>query len=187
MGHVTMMTFFSWSVLLLIGVSDAREHRIPNKLLLALLLVCLVETIVHTPNMAWFEVFSDKATGFVLCFTVTLLLYLMRVMAAGDVKLIAVLGFVLGLEPLPEYVFYVCLSIVFIGPMYWALNKLPSHLSSFTKLKSRSDFSLLSLSSAAYLGGEGMRHAVGTKQGLTYIPFAPILIIGLAMHQYFSY
>ena len=140
-----------WTILCLIGVSDAREHRIPNKLLLALILITTLGVVLNPMLTDWFEVFSDKATGFVLCFTVGLLLYLMRVMAAGDVKLIAVLGFILGLEPIPEYVFYVCLSIVFIGPMYWALNKLPSHLSSFTKLKSRSDFSLLSLSSAAYL------------------------------------
>ncbi|WP_282177778.1 prepilin peptidase [Vibrio nereis] len=184
---MTMVVLLSWSVLFLIGVSDAREHRIPNQLLLALLLITTLGVILNPAQTSWFEVFSDKTTGFVLCFTVGLLLYLMRVMAAGDVKLIAVLGFILGLDPLPNYVFYACLSTAFIGSMYWMLNKLPSSLSSLANQKSRGGFSLLALSAAVYLGGEGVRYAVVTKQGLTYMPFAPILIIGLAMHQYFSY
>ncbi|KOO12609.1 hypothetical protein AKJ18_23045, partial [Vibrio xuii] len=110
-----------------------------------------------------------------------------RVMAAGDVKLIAVLGFLLGLEPLTDYLFYTCVSTVFVGSMYWALNKLPSNLGSFTGYKNRGDFSLLSVSAAAYVSGEKIKHTVTTQQGLTYMPFAPVLIIGLAMYQYFSY
>jgi len=187
MMNMTIPTFLLWLVLLVIGVSDAREHRIPNQLLLALLLITTLGVVLNPAQTDWFEVFSDKATGFVLCFAVGLLLYLMRVMAAGDVKLIAVLGFILGLDPLTNYIFYVCVSIAFIGSMYWALNKLPSSLSSFKRLKNNGDFSLQSLSVSAYLSSEGVKHAVGTKQGLTYMPFAPILIIGLAMHQYFSY
>lgn len=180
-------SIFVWIILCLIGVSDAREHRVPNKLLLGLLLIAALSVFLNPALTDWFAVFSDKATSFVLCFILGLLLYLVRVMAAGDVKLIAVLGFIMGLEPLPSYAFYACLSTAFIGSMYWALNKLPSSLTSLASLKSNGDFSLMSLSASAYLGGERVKHAVVTKQGLTYMPFAPILIIGLAMHQYFSY
>ncbi|UUM30082.1 A24 family peptidase [Vibrio japonicus] len=178
-----MYFYATWVTLCLIGVSDAREHRIPNQLLLALLVITTLEVLFTPLFDEWLEVFTDKATSFVLCFTVGLLLHFMRVMAAGDVKLIAVLGFLLGLEPLTDYLFYTCVSTAFVGSMYWALNKLPSNLGD----KNRGDFSLLSVSAVAYVGGEKIKHAVTTQQGLTYMPFAPVLIIGLAMYHYFSY
>ncbi|MGR5449469.1 A24 family peptidase [Vibrio sp. PNB22_3_1] len=177
-----------WSVLIAIGVSDAKAHRIPNQLLLVLLGSLFVSCMVSAPNELVFQVLLDKGTSFVICFLVSLALYLMRLMAPGDVKLIAVLGFWLGTDQLTDYLFYVCLMIVLIGPMYWALNRLERakqiHISA--EQMGSSDYSLAGMAVQMEMGKQQLKHTVSTGQGLTYMPFAPILIMGLALQQYYA-
>ncbi|MGR5537417.1 A24 family peptidase [Vibrio campbellii] len=177
-----------WSVLIAIGVSDVKAHRIPNHWLLALLGVILVSCITYTPSELLSTALLNKFTAFVICFLVSLALYLMRFMAPGDVKLIAVLGFWLGTAQLTDYLFNVCLMIVLIGPMYWALNRLEKakqrHISA--EPMGSSDYSLAGMAVQMEMGKQQLKQTVSTGKGLTYMPFAPILIMGLALQQYYA-
>ncbi|MGR5245714.1 prepilin peptidase [Vibrio sp. PNB23_22_6] len=177
-----------WVGLVMICVSDAKAHRIPNQWLLVLLVAILVSCITDSPSELLIPVLLNKSAAFFICFLVSLGLYLIRVMAPGDVKLIAVLGFWLGTAQLTDYLFYVCLMIVFVGPMYWALNRLEKakqvHISA--EPMGSSVYSLAGMAVQMEIGKQQLKHTVSTGKGLTYMPFAPILIMGLALQQYYA-
>lgn len=178
-----------WTVLLPIGVSDAKAHRIPNQLLLMLLAVILVSCIVTVPNELLLLTLLDKSGAFAICFFVSLGLYLLRVMAPGDVKFIAVLGFWLGTESLTSYLFYVCLMTAFVGSMYWALNQLEKAKQMHTSTEAQINagrYSIAGMAVQMEIGKQKLKQTVSMGQGLTYMPFAPILIMGLALQQYYA-
>ncbi|MBY7838607.1 prepilin peptidase [Vibrio fluvialis] len=171
-----------WGVLVVIGVSDAKEHRIPNKLVLVLLGGSITQLTVLTISGAQMMRLGNHISGFALALVVGLILYFPRFIAAGDVKLIAVLGLLVGVSELIDYTFFVGISIVVIGPMYWLLNRLQQHT---LILKSDHRVTVFSASIALYDCSQRLRHSVMLNQNLTYMPFAPILVIAFAMHQYF--
>ncbi|EKO3468074.1 prepilin peptidase [Vibrio fluvialis] len=171
-----------WSLLFLVGVSDAKEHRIPNKLVLVLLGVSMLQLTVLTISGAQLMSLGNHISGFALALVVGLILYFPRFIAAGDVKLIAVLGLLVGVSELIDYVFFVGIAIVVIGPMYWLLNRLQQQ--TFT-LMSDHRFTVFSTSIALYDSGQRLRNSVLSGHNLTYMPLAPILVIAFAMHQYF--
>lgn len=177
-------SLFIWAVLVNIAVSDAKTHRIPNKLLALLLMLMCLSTLIQTHQLALGAVFLDKGAAFGIAFTFSLGLYLIRVMAPGDVKLIAVLGFFLGTEQLVSYFFYVCVSTAFVGSMYWLLNRL--------NLATRAELNMDAVELVGYmvLSMQLRRQAsvkkITVEKALTYMPFAPILVIGLALHQYYT-
>ena len=179
------MTLFIWLTLVVIGVSDAKAHRIPNKLLLLLLVLLCVCVFLSAPQVTWWLAFGDKSAAFGLAFVFGLAMYLLKVMAPGDVKLIAVLGFFLGTGELVNYLFYVCLSTAFVGPMYWLMNRLQLALNSGHSGGNISQLSLTGMVVSMQLGKQELKKKITTGKDLTYIPFAPILIIGLALQQYF--
>lgn len=175
-----------WSILIAIGVSDAKAHRIPNKLLLVLLGSLLASCVVGTPDGLVLQLLLDKSFAFIICFLVGLGLHLIRVMAPGDVKLITVLGFWLGTAQLIDYLYYASLMTVFIGLMYWTLSRLEAKklVNTETAIGS-SRYSLAGMAVQMDMGKEQLKQVVSTGQGLTYMPFAPILIMGLALQQYY--
>ncbi|MGR5322405.1 A24 family peptidase [Vibrio sp. DNB22_17_1] len=177
-----------WIILSMIGVSDAKAHRIPNQLVLMLLAILFVSCVADSPKELFIPALLNKSAAFFICFLVSLGLYLIRVMAPGDVKLIAVLGFWLGTAQLTDYLFYVSLMTVFVGPMYWALNRLKKakqvHISA--EPMGSSHYSLAGMAVQMEMGKQQLKHTVSTGQGLTYMPFAPILIMGLALQQYYA-
>jgi len=91
-------------VLLVAAASDARNHRIPNWLVSSGLIFALIyngtgfsvaENYLSIPFLrenGWLISLQGMAVGFVLFFP----LYLLRVMGAGDVKLVAMIGAFLG-------------------------------------------------------------------------------------------
>lgn len=171
-----------WSILFLIGVSDAREHRIPNIMVLALFGVSVFQCLTLASTDAQSLSLVNHAFGFILTLIAGLLLYILRVVAAGDVKLMVVLGLLAGANGLIDYIYFVGISVVVIGPMYWLLNRLQQHT---LILKSDHRATVFSASIALYDYGQRLRHSVMLNQNLTYMPFAPILVIAFAMHQYF--
>lgn len=178
-----------WIILLIIGVSDAKAHRIPNKLLVLLLLSLCLSTLTQTHSEALWPVFVDKCIAFGVTFVFGIALYVLRVMAPGDVKFVAVLGFYLGTGELVGYLYYVCLMITFVGPMYWFMNRLQLALMSGTSragLRQRSGTSMMGLAISLNMGKQELKRKISTQTGLAYMPFAPILVIGLALYQYYS-
>jgi prepilin peptidase CpaA len=73
------------------GFFDFRERRIPNWIVLpSLLLGLMLNGFSHTPG------FKDAVLGLLLALVVYVPLYLIRGMGAGDVKLMAAIGAIVG-------------------------------------------------------------------------------------------
>lgn len=82
-----------WS--LAIAVMDWRQRRVPNLLLLALLLPALAVVALTGAGLQG-ATWLTSLLGLVVGFAVTLPGYAFSKLGAGDVKLAAVMGFVLG-------------------------------------------------------------------------------------------
>ncbi len=184
-----LSSIFTWALLVIVAVSDAKEHRIPNKLLMLLLVLLCLSTLVHTPQEKLWSVFLDKSAAFGVAFIFALALHLLRVMAPGDVKLIAVIGFFLGTVGLVSYLFYVCLVTAFVGSMYWLLNQLQLALKTEVNMGAKEQANRINFTGmvvAMQLNQQAIKKKITTGYDLTYMPFAPILVMGLALQQYYS-
>ena len=105
-----------WSILLMIGIKDAEKNRIPNKLLFILIFLIVIEWVVITPSSI--VVLQEKALGFVVMFAIGLLLFFLKAMAPGDVKLLAVVGFLIGLPQLQSVGYWIIISSGIVGVFY---------------------------------------------------------------------
>lgn len=111
-------------------------------------------------------------------FALGFLLYLIKAMSAGDVKLLGVVGYVIGLHYVPQAMFYVLISAGLIASYYLFYNL------SFLGLSNP----LLVLSEPKLLTGSnynGANNNVLRYQNRLTMPFAPAVAIGLAMFFYF--
>lgn len=178
------MPIVFWILLIVIGVFDAREYRIPNSLLLILLVISSVLLVVQPLNSSSGEDVATHLYGFIIAFVVGLIFYSLKFVAAGDVKLVAVIGFILGHSAVLIWAKYFAFSCCFIGIMYWLLNRLQiqSIYSKSSKEQGKSNI-------VNYLWIEGglIKNDFRQKRNITYMPFAPALIIALAMYQYFQH
>ncbi|MBR9788127.1 MAG: prepilin peptidase [Vibrionaceae bacterium] len=153
-----------WAILLMIGVSDAQRHRIPNQLVIALMLCVCVDVYMQADVEWWFHI-----KGFLLTFAACFCLYLMRVMAGGDVKLLAVVAFWLGATEMWQAVPYMIIAGGVTGLFYLAL-----YLASTSEP--------ISIQVKVY-AVQKMTRGWRSKQPLV-IPFAPSIVIGLAYYFY---
>ncbi|ELV8768904.1 prepilin peptidase [Vibrio harveyi] len=153
-----------WSLLFAIGVSDAQKHRIPNKAVLLLLIVVAASALL-SPSTNGLDHFYGGLVAFAVCFV----LYLLKVMAGGDVKLLAVLGAWIGLSNLGDASIGIILAGGVVSLFYLALHVSSSYVKFSDQVKGY----------CLYKVTPGLKSA----QPLV-IPFAPVIVIGLA---YFSY
>jgi prepilin peptidase CpaA len=158
------MDLLVWGLLIAIGVSDAQRHRIPNKYVLVLFLV-VVASLISTPNTDWFDHVKGGIITFVICFG----LFMLRIMAGGDVKLLAVIGVWLGLSRIGDAMMWVILAGGIVGLFYAAL-----HVASNDK-----PFSHQVRGYCLRKATPGFRH-----ESHLVIPFAPVIVIGLAYYSY---
>ena len=79
-------------LVLVAAVTDLKSRRIPNLLVLAGLIVAFVVQVFLPMGMGWQGWLYGMLTGFAVFFP----LYLLRGMAAGDVKLMAAVGAFVG-------------------------------------------------------------------------------------------
>ena len=158
------MSLCIWTLLIIVGVSDAQRHRIPNKLVGFLLLIVLI-SLHQSTNVDWLVQFK----GFFITLATCLVLYTARVMAGGDVKLLAVVGLWLGDEIMWRVTPYIVVAGGVIGLFYLALH-LASSMVPFTQ----------------QVKGYALQKVTPgwkSKQPLV-IPFAPAIVIGLAYYFY---
>ncbi|MGR5278015.1 A24 family peptidase [Vibrio rotiferianus] len=153
-----------WGVLLAIGVSDAQRHRIPNKFVLVLLLV-VVASLTSPPSTDWIDHVKGGVVTFFICFG----LFMLRVMAGGDVKLLAVIGVWLGLSRIGDAMIWIILAGGVVGLFYAALNIASNDKSLSHQVRG------YCLRKAT----PGLRH-----ESHLVIPFAPVIVIGLAYYSY---
>jgi prepilin peptidase CpaA len=91
-------------------------------------------------------------------------------MSAGDVKLLGVIGLIFGASSIVDVGYYILMSCGFIGTMYLFLYKVNSL-----------QFQGCSLSINPVNNQVHARY----KEKIT-MPFAPSVVIGLAMYSYFT-
>ncbi len=153
-----------WAILLMIGVSDAQRHRIPNQLVIALMLCVCVDVYMQGHVEWWLHI-----KGFLVTFAVCFWLYLTRVMAGGDVKLLAVVAFWLGATEMWQAVPFMIMAGGVTGLFYLAL-----YLASTSEP--------ISVQVKVY-AVQKITRGWKSKQPLV-IPFAPSIVIGLAYYFY---
>jgi len=97
------------SLLGIAAVTDYRSFRIPNWLTLGGILFALVYRTVYARTLA--SGFSDSFGGLLVGFGMMVPLYVFKVMGAGDVKLMAMVGAFIGVHDTP----YAVLSTFIVG------------------------------------------------------------------------
>ncbi|WP_412498727.1 prepilin peptidase [Vibrio furnissii] len=169
-----LINLLIWGLLLLIGVSDAKEYRIPNKWLVMLLIASILPLLVFDSPVSVTSLWADKVLGFAIMFAGGLLCYApIRLMAAGDVKLLAVMGFIVGASHVSAFVACIAGAVVFVGALYWLHNR------SARTFRRAGDFRKGDI--VHTLTMKGIESNVAH---VTPMPFAPAMIIGLAMYDY---
>ncbi|MFM2588991.1 prepilin peptidase [Vibrio sp. TBV020] len=170
------MDIIIWMVLFAVAVSDAKEHKIPNYLLMVIFALVCADIILIDKNFSL--LFYSLTTG-ITCFIVALLLYFLKVMAPGDVKLLGVVGFWVGSEHILGSVYWIAISSVIVGLFYAVLRLADSPEQLRTKLNK---YSML-----AQFGTSGTKVLQAPKKMEEHyrMPFAPVVVIGLALYFYF--
>ena len=160
------------SLLLLVAVAaviDLRTYRIPNWLTFTGIALGLVINTI-TPSMLH-QGFWWAATGVLLGFVMALPLYLLRVMGAGDVKLIAMVGAFLGASG----TIYAVLCIFIIGGvaavLYAATHKLFSPM--LTNVKAIAQQAVLSS-----IGGLAPTLEMKLSQSIGKLPYGVSIAVG---------
>ncbi len=181
--HNRYMQLAIWLVLLLIGVFDAREYRIPNYLVLLLFGVSCAALSITVLNSGELALIVPHIYGFLMAFIVGVLFYALKIMAAGDVKLIAVVGFILGHSALLVLTQYIAFACGFIGIMYWLLNQIQISQQRTVVNRTQNKFNLSHYISVQLYQAKNNFKA---RRNISYMPFAPVLIVALAMYHYFK-
>ena len=91
------------AIMVAAAVTDLISYRIPNGLVIALFALFVVVAAVNWSEVPWLSHVAAAAIIFGAC----VLLYAVRQMGAGDVKLLAVVALWSGLFPLPRLLVFV--------------------------------------------------------------------------------
>ncbi|WGV99772.1 prepilin peptidase [Vibrio sp. YMD68] len=175
------MGYLIWAGWLVIAITDARENRIPNIALLYLLVLTIAyQSFSHDPLLT---IGGSLVAGLVM-FLGGFALYIARAMAPGDVKLLGVVGVVMGWGQLLDTVFWIAISSVLVGLLYGSM-RMAEDPKLFQQMIRK--YTMILSYGRAYGRGskvEGDMLAKSNAQMLR-MPFAPVVVIGLAMQSYF--
>ena len=168
-----------WALLIAVSVYDVEKHRIPNKILILFLFMYFLSMFNSNYN---FDVFLTSLVGFVVFFCFGLLLYFLRAMSAGDVKLLGIVGMYLGWGQLLDASYFILLSAGVIGTFYLLYNFSNSNSLS---IKGYFENKLIVLGGVAPVLNESTSLHARYSNKVT-MPFAPSVVMGLAMYSYFT-
>ncbi|WED21279.1 prepilin peptidase [Vibrio sp. JC009] len=161
------MSILFWSLLLVIAIYDLRENRIPNNCLLLLIVIYIAQYAYQPVPLS--TVGLNVLASFAMFFS-CMVLFFLRAMSPGDVKLLGVLGYWIGWGNLLSASYYILISAGIIG-LIVIFQDVISNTSKYRNL-------------ILLLDKEGRKQFV-TKDNLR-MPFAPSVFVGLAMYQYFT-
>ncbi|WP_040891059.1 prepilin peptidase [Vibrio ezurae] len=162
-----------WSLLFLISINDLKDHKIPNVFLLVL--VFYQSLNIYVLQLSLF----DFILGGITIFLISLILFFLKVMSPGDVKLLGTVGFCVGIENLWGCTVWIFIASGLIGILFTVYNfsflgiKNPLLLINEPKLYTRINTNAQNSNPWRY----------GDK--LT-MPFAPSVMVGLALFYYFN-
>lgn len=114
--------YFLLIVSIIGGLSDWKTRKIPNWLTFGTFFLSLIYSI----SLLKLSAVSDCILGFILGLLILIVPYMMGGMGAGDVKLLAALGSIIGYKDILVIFFYTAISGFVIG-VFWLLLR-PGHL-----------------------------------------------------------
>lgn len=119
-SHELIVAWTFISLLVIVFVSDVTYMLIPNKILLVFAVIFLLERVFIPLNPWW-----DSIAGAVVGFTLLLLIAVISKggMGGGDIKLFAVLGFVLGVKTVLFSFFFATFFGALIGGIGLLIGK----------------------------------------------------------------
>ncbi|MEZ8984477.1 hypothetical protein OAI_05885 [Vibrio cyclitrophicus FF160] len=168
-----------WALLIAVSVYDVDKHRIPNKILIMFIFLYLLSMFNSNYTL---DVFLMSLSGAVVFFGAGLLLYFFRAMSAGDVKLLGIVGMYLGWGQLLDASYFILVSSGVIGAFYLLYN---FSNSSSLSIKGYFENKLIVLGGAAPVVDKTAGLHIRYSNKVT-MPFAPSVVIGLAMYSYFT-
>ncbi|MEZ9589789.1 prepilin peptidase [Vibrio breoganii] len=165
------MPIILWGILSVIAVYDLKENRIPNKLLITIIVVKTFFLV--SVNM---DNFLDSLISGTALFGLGFIFFILRAMSPGDVKLLATIGFASGITQFGSLLFYLTMAggLVATFCLFDAISKgyKPKSVKQKTnELALTKD--LINVPHSRY------------EQKLV-MPFAPSVVIGLALFYYFN-
>ncbi|WP_277870273.1 prepilin peptidase [Vibrio breoganii] len=166
----------------LIAVYDLREHRIPNKLLLLIIGTRVFELLLGLDVSL---VLSSLLAGSLL-FAFGLVLFALRAMSPGDVKLMFVVGFSTAITNIGSLLYWIIVSggIVSVFCLFYAQARKYEKVSFLSRV--RNDWNRLrtrQVDKAKSISLVARTTRYGDK---LVMPFAPSIVIGMAMFYYFN-
>lgn len=167
-----------WIVLLIVAVCDVAQHRIPNRLLLLMVILFFLNLSIQFS----FEQLRLSLIGGCVLFIVGLLLYLLKAMSAGDVKLLGVVGLYAGWGDLQSIGYYIIISSGIVGLTYVLHNFANRY---YLEAKGCSEQQVTSRDQVTSVSESNLGNQSRYKNKVT-MPFAPAVVIGLAMYSYFN-
>ncbi|SEG24500.1 prepilin peptidase [Vibrio hangzhouensis] len=159
------MSVAIWTLLIILAVYDLRENRIPNNILVLLLLVVFLNLV--TVNGGITSIPLSHVWGLLTGFSIGFILYLIGAMSAGDVKLIAVLSFLVAVDNVGQ----LYINIVLVGAIVSSFYVLLAVARS-----SQGFHSLTRNYIASNVYGRLQRSAV-IKPMIFQVPFAPSIVL----------
>ncbi|WP_345776519.1 A24 family peptidase [Vibrio sp. 99-70-13A1] len=112
-------------------------------------------------------------------FLIGLLLFFIKAMAPGDVKLLGVVGYYIGFWNIPNFMFYTLISGAIVGSLY-SLQVLADNPNQFKLLVNRYSTTFL----YGKVSEDILSNAEHSKK--LRMPFGPVVVIGLALYSYFQ-
>jgi prepilin peptidase CpaA len=110
------------------AISDFRSMTIPN-IYSALIILAFVPAYAADffsgHGMEYFADWSSHALAAILVFAITFVLFVLKVMGAGDSKLCSALALWVGVAGLPAFLFYMAVTGAVLGIITKILNKKP--------------------------------------------------------------
>ncbi|HAS6187558.1 prepilin peptidase [Vibrio vulnificus] len=165
-----------WFCLLVVAVYDARDNRIPNAWLLPLTLLACLHWVAKGD---FSQLFLAIGAG-VIYFSSGLVLFFLRAMSPGDVKLLGVVGVVIGWDAMGTVAYWVTLSAGLVALFFMMLHY-AQYPDSLQKLVGRYSFQAMS----GQVPLLSVYPSEVVVQGKLTMPFAPAVVIGLALFHYF--
>ncbi|CDT18261.1 hypothetical protein VCR4J2_260170 [Vibrio coralliirubri] len=168
-----------WVLLVVVSVFDVKENRIPNKVLILFMLLYFI--IAINSGLTWGSL-GTSLVGAAVFFSSGLLLYFLRAMSAGDVKFLGVIGLYVGWGNLLDITYYIIISAGMIAVFYLLYNRANSE-SLTVKGYFEEKLMLVSGMSTSTKTVSTVHSRYSNK---VTMPFAPSVVIGLAMYSYFT-
>lgn len=164
------MSLFFWFILLIISCHDLKENKIPNVMLVVLLIFKVISLSFQNGSF-WYAIL-----GGLLFFSGGFILYLLRALSPGDVKLLGVIGFYVEYGNLVEASLCITIYSGVVAVFYLMYNLSFLGVTNLSVIFMQP--SLLKGSNTNY-----NKSQVGRYSGKLTMPFAPCVVLGMAAYS----